>query len=404
MRCGDVRGGRALLLPAACWQAGKRSTAHTLNPTPCSHQDFYWSYSWPIHQTVQRTHGQAPGEWWADGGGTADGAPGGGGSLWDSPRVWNEFLSRPLRAALGGGAHRWVVPICHGFFEQRPLALLGRPLTLTLVARRSRQVRAPGGSGARTTRGLTGGAALAGQPLPAPQLSKPCACLTHTPAPLLAASRSHPPHRSISFLCASVCRHPLPQARRERGRRRGQRRGGGAGGRVVAGRGQAGGGQAWGRALALPSTGASSAPAARALLDAGAAALGSLSPGRPSALARAQVVEAGLDWKTGSPLLASVVQVRPPGVHTGWPLRQCSPAFAHPAPLAARALHLRRPLATPVPPASRLRAPPPPATASCAGARLHPATLGAAPRLVGAQARDRAAPLGPALRRHARAL
>lgn len=55
--------------------------------------------------------------------------------------MWNEFLCRPLRAALGAGAAgRWAVPLAHGYFEQRPLALLGRTLQLTLVARRSRQV------------------------------------------------------------------------------------------------------------------------------------------------------------------------------------------------------------------------------------------------------------------------
>lgn len=67
--------------------------------------------------------------------------PAADGSAWTSHRVWNEFLSRPLRAALGAGpAGRWAVPLAHGYFEQRPLALLGRTLQLTLVARRSRQV------------------------------------------------------------------------------------------------------------------------------------------------------------------------------------------------------------------------------------------------------------------------
>ncbi len=108
-------------------------------------RDFFFSYSWPVHQTVQRTFGQAPEQWWGGGecGSEGDGAFG-------SHRVWNEHLSRPLREALAessgssggssGDCHRWVMPLAHGFFEQRPLALLGRTLTLTLVARRSRQV------------------------------------------------------------------------------------------------------------------------------------------------------------------------------------------------------------------------------------------------------------------------
>lgn len=47
--------------------------------------------------------------------------------------------ARPLREALGHD--RWVLPLVHGFWQQRRLALFGRTLTLTLVARRSRQVR-----------------------------------------------------------------------------------------------------------------------------------------------------------------------------------------------------------------------------------------------------------------------
>ncbi|PSC75191.1 phosphoinositide phosphatase SAC1 [Micractinium conductrix] len=91
-------------------------------------KDFFFSYTWPLHQTVQQTFAQAPDAWWA-------GDPG---APWSSPRVWNAHLAAPLRAALGD-ASRWVVPLSHGFFEQRPLALLGRTLHLTLIARRSRQ-------------------------------------------------------------------------------------------------------------------------------------------------------------------------------------------------------------------------------------------------------------------------
>lgn len=43
---------------------------------------------------------------------------------------------RPLREAVG--TERWVVPLMHGFWQQRALAVLGQPLTITLVARRSR--------------------------------------------------------------------------------------------------------------------------------------------------------------------------------------------------------------------------------------------------------------------------
>ena len=36
---------------------------------------------------------------------------------WDSMFVWNSFLTRALREALGGD--QWVLPLVHGYFEQR---------------------------------------------------------------------------------------------------------------------------------------------------------------------------------------------------------------------------------------------------------------------------------------------
>ena len=42
---------------------------------------------------------------------------------------------RPLREALGHD-QRWTIPLIHGFWQQRSLALFGRTLTLTLLARR----------------------------------------------------------------------------------------------------------------------------------------------------------------------------------------------------------------------------------------------------------------------------
>jgi hypothetical protein len=84
----------------------------------------------PIHQTVQKT--------FAEGRALADGDTSVAAAAYDTKFVWNEFLSRPLRQAVGSG--RWCVPLAHGFFQQRTLALLGRNLHLTLIARRSRQV------------------------------------------------------------------------------------------------------------------------------------------------------------------------------------------------------------------------------------------------------------------------
>jgi hypothetical protein len=119
--------------------------------------DFFFSFTWPVHQTVQRTFVQqaaaaatasaaaAPEEGALGGAAMPAAAAAAAAGEEDDPfgshRVWNEFLSRPLREALGGpaAAARWVVPLAHGSFQQRSLALVGRPLQLTLVARRSRQ-------------------------------------------------------------------------------------------------------------------------------------------------------------------------------------------------------------------------------------------------------------------------
>ncbi len=43
---------------------------------------------------------------------------------------------RPLRLALQSSS--WVIPLIHGFWQQRSLALFGRTLTVTLIARRSK--------------------------------------------------------------------------------------------------------------------------------------------------------------------------------------------------------------------------------------------------------------------------
>lgn len=82
-------------------------------------KDFFFSFSWPIWSTVQRTFQYSD-------------------NLEDAfynDRVWTQHLTGSLRSALGNA--RWTVPLVHGFFQQRLLSLLGTPLTLTLVARRS---------------------------------------------------------------------------------------------------------------------------------------------------------------------------------------------------------------------------------------------------------------------------
>ncbi|BDA44397.1 probable phosphoinositide phosphatase SAC1 at N-terminal half [Coccomyxa sp. Obi] len=82
-------------------------------------KDFLWSYTWPLWRTVQANMSAELPE-----------------SAYDSMFVWNEFLTRQLRTALGND--RWSTPLVHGFWQQRSLAVLGRALTVTLIARRSR--------------------------------------------------------------------------------------------------------------------------------------------------------------------------------------------------------------------------------------------------------------------------
>ncbi|KAK9915535.1 hypothetical protein WJX75_000406 [Coccomyxa subellipsoidea] len=82
-------------------------------------KDFLWSYTWPLWRTVQTNMSAELPD-----------------SAYDSMFVWNEFLTRQLRTALGND--RWLTPLVHGFWQQRSLAVLGRALTVTLIARRSR--------------------------------------------------------------------------------------------------------------------------------------------------------------------------------------------------------------------------------------------------------------------------
>ncbi|KAL0027916.1 hypothetical protein WJX79_002536 [Trebouxia sp. C0005] len=82
-------------------------------------KDFYFSYTYNLARTLQANL-------------TAD-APA---DPFDSMFVWNEYLGRPLRQALQSSS--WVIPLIHGFWQQRSLALFGRTLTVTLIARRSK--------------------------------------------------------------------------------------------------------------------------------------------------------------------------------------------------------------------------------------------------------------------------
>ena len=88
-------------------------------------KDFFFSFSWPIWATVQQTFEN-----------NFDLS-----SAFTSDRVWTQHLAAPLRKALGHA--RWTVPLVHGSFAVKSLSLLGRQLTLTLVARRSSRFAGP---------------------------------------------------------------------------------------------------------------------------------------------------------------------------------------------------------------------------------------------------------------------
>ncbi|GLI58435.1 hypothetical protein VaNZ11_000152 [Volvox africanus] len=104
---------------------------------------FYFSYSYNLTATVQQNcrmaqqRGEQP-HLQTQGANPPDGSvisvsP----SVYESMFTWNAYLTSALRWALSGNP-RWTVPLIHGFWEQRRLSIYGRPLTLTLIARRSR--------------------------------------------------------------------------------------------------------------------------------------------------------------------------------------------------------------------------------------------------------------------------
>ncbi|KAK9823645.1 hypothetical protein WJX72_004414 [[Myrmecia] bisecta] len=82
-------------------------------------KDFFFSYDYDIARTLQANL-------------TAPQA----GVKFAGMFVWNEYLTRPLRQTLGN--ERWVLPLVHGFFQQRSLSVIGRHISITLIARRSK--------------------------------------------------------------------------------------------------------------------------------------------------------------------------------------------------------------------------------------------------------------------------
>jgi phosphatidylinositol 3,5-bisphosphate 5-phosphatase len=89
-------------------------------------RDFFYSPSWPLWTSLQKAMDGPEDTLVSE-------------DPFANDRVWNAWLTHALRGALDGESHcQWVTPLIHGAFEQRKVALHGSPITLTLMARRSR--------------------------------------------------------------------------------------------------------------------------------------------------------------------------------------------------------------------------------------------------------------------------
>jgi len=83
-------------------------------------KDFFFSHSYHIIRSIQKNFSD-PQEGW---------------ELYDTMFVWNEFLTRGIRNILK--TTLWTVALVYGFFKQDKLAICGKDIMLTLIARRSR--------------------------------------------------------------------------------------------------------------------------------------------------------------------------------------------------------------------------------------------------------------------------
>ncbi|RKP25438.1 SacI homology domain-containing protein, partial [Syncephalis pseudoplumigaleata] len=82
-------------------------------------QNFYFSYAYDLTNSLQRNMARDPTE-----------PP-----RYNSMFMWNHYL---VSSAFPGLTSDWVLPVVHGFVDQRCLEMLGHDLYLTLIARRSR--------------------------------------------------------------------------------------------------------------------------------------------------------------------------------------------------------------------------------------------------------------------------
>ncbi|KAL5225871.1 hypothetical protein ABZP36_012510 [Zizania latifolia] len=83
-------------------------------------KDFFFSHSYNIMRSFQKNFND----------------PQEGRDLYGTMFVWNEFLTRGIRNTLKSTI--WTVALVYGFFKQDKLAISGKDIMLTLIARRSR--------------------------------------------------------------------------------------------------------------------------------------------------------------------------------------------------------------------------------------------------------------------------
>ncbi|XVF30074.1 hypothetical protein REPUB_Repub16aG0025500 [Reevesia pubescens] len=83
-------------------------------------KDFFYSYTYPIMQSLQKNVLSAGKE----------------GMPYDNIFVWNAYLTQAIRSR--GSNTIWTIPLVHGHFKQTRLSIFGRDFSVTLVSRRSR--------------------------------------------------------------------------------------------------------------------------------------------------------------------------------------------------------------------------------------------------------------------------
>jgi hypothetical protein len=105
-------------------------------------KNFYFSYSYPLSQTLQHcmihsTHNEQNDQQTNENESSACTVSS---STLIEPRshyIWNQFLLEPF-LALSPQAKEWTLDLIHGYVEQSTFSVFGRVLTLTLISRRSR--------------------------------------------------------------------------------------------------------------------------------------------------------------------------------------------------------------------------------------------------------------------------